>query len=56
MGFFTGKRVSSPFSKGGPRGILLRGRLPEYNRSMLTVQAKLNYTPCIVGVFAGTKH
>jgi hypothetical protein len=56
MGFFTGKRRSSPFSKGGPRGILLRGRLPKDNRSILTVQAKLNYTPCIAGVFAGTKY
>jgi hypothetical protein len=32
MGFLTGKLFSSPFSKGGPRGILLRGRLPENPR------------------------
>ena len=48
---------SSPFSKEGPRparhrsrsgeaggGILLRARLPEDHRSILTLQAKLNYT------------
>ena len=28
MEFLTGKLLSSPFSKGGPRGILLRGHLP----------------------------
>ena len=56
MGFLTGKLFSSPFSKGGPRGILLRGRLPEDNRSILTVQAKLKYNLCIAGVLAGTKH
>jgi hypothetical protein len=44
MAFLTGKRLSSPFSKGGPRGILLRGRFPEDHRSILSVQAKLNYT------------
>ncbi|MGD8996332.1 MAG: hypothetical protein PVH34_14030, partial [Syntrophobacterales bacterium] len=57
MGFLTGKRLSSPFSKGGPRparhrsrsgeaggGILLRGRLSQGHRSILSVQAKLNYT------------
>ncbi len=42
MGFRTGKRLSSPFSKGGPRGILLRGRPPEDHRYILTVQAKIN--------------
>ena len=53
MGFLIGKRLSPPFSKGGPRparhrsrsgevggGILLRGRLPEDHRSMLTLQVK----------------
>ena len=50
MGFLTGKQVSSPFSKGGLRGILLRGRLPEDHRSILTPQATLNYTiPSIDG-------
>ena len=60
MGYLTGKEIifplcrkgkragiiseSSPFSKGGPRGILLRARLPEDHRSILTLQAKLNYT------------
>ena len=51
MGLLTGERLSSPFSKGGPRGILLRGLLPEDHRSILTVQAKLNYTTGIAGVF-----
>ena len=59
MEFRTGKRLSSPFSKGGPRparhrsrsgeaggGILLRGRPPEDHRYILTVQAKPNYTTC----------
>jgi hypothetical protein len=60
MGYLTGKEIifplcqkgkragiiseSSPFSKGGPRGILLRARLPEDHRSIRTLQAKLNYT------------
>jgi hypothetical protein len=34
MRFLTGKRLSSPFSKGGPRGILLRGHLPGDLRSI----------------------
>jgi hypothetical protein len=64
MGFLTGKRLSSPFSKGGPRparhrsrsgeaggGILLRGRLSQGHRSILSVQGKLNYTTCTAGGF-----
>ena len=51
MEFFTGKRLSSPFSKGEPRGILLRGRFPEDHRSVLSVQAKLNYTTSTSGGF-----
>ena len=51
MGFLTGKQVSSPFSKGGPRGILLRGRLLEDHRSILTPQATLNYTTSTAGGF-----
>jgi hypothetical protein len=64
MGLLTGKRLSSPFSKGGPRparhrsrsgeaggGILLRGRLPEDHRSILTVPANLNHTTSTAGGF-----
>jgi hypothetical protein len=59
MEFFTGRRLSSPFSKGGSRparhrppeadsgeaggGILLRGRFSEDHRSILSVQTKRNY-------------
>jgi hypothetical protein len=63
-GFLSGKRLSSPFSKGGPRparhrsrsgeaggGILLRGRLSQGHRSILSVKAKLNYTTCTAGGF-----
>jgi len=48
---------SSPFCKGGSRGILLRLRLPENHRSILTLQAKLSYTiPSIDGMgFETTK-
>jgi hypothetical protein len=42
---------SSPFSTGGPRGILLRARIPEDHRSILTLQAKLNYTTSTAGGF-----
>ena len=51
MEFLTGKRLSSPFSKGGPGGIVLRGPLPEDHRSILTLQAKRNYTNCTVSGF-----
>jgi hypothetical protein len=51
MGSLTGKQLSSPFSKGGPRGILLRGRLPEDHRRIFTLQAKLNYTTSTAGGF-----
>jgi hypothetical protein len=34
---------SSPFAKGGSRGILLRFRLSENFRSIFTPQARLNY-------------
>ena len=52
MGSLTGKRLSSPFSKGGSRGILLRGRLPEDHRSTLTLRAKLSYTTSAAGGFS----
>ena len=42
---------SSPFDKGGSRGILLRLRLPENHRSILTLRAKPNYTTSIAGGF-----
>jgi len=38
--YFTCNKSSSPFAKGGSRGILLRLSLPENHRSVLT----LNYT------------
>ena len=57
-------KSSSPFVKGGSRparhrsrsgeaggGILLRGRLPEDHRSILTLQAKLKYTTSTAGGF-----
>ena len=48
--YFTCNKSSSPFDKGGSRGILLRLRLLENHRSILTLQAKLNYTiPSIDG-------
>jgi hypothetical protein len=51
MEFLTGKRLSSPFSKGGPRGIFLRARLAKDHSSTLTVQAKLDYSTYTVGGF-----
>jgi|GEM_PF-1494094 len=42
---------SSPFAKGGPRGILLSVRLPEDHHSILTLRAKLNYTTSRTGGF-----
>jgi hypothetical protein len=38
----TCNKSSSPFGKGGSRGILLRVRLPKNHRSILILQAKLN--------------
>ena len=49
MGFLTGKRPSSPFSKEGPRGILLRDSLREDHRSILSAQANLNFTTRTAG-------
>jgi hypothetical protein len=46
---------SSPFGKGGSRGILLRLRLPENHRSISTLQANLNYTTSTAEVFASSK-
>jgi hypothetical protein len=40
----------SPFSKGGPRAILLRVFAEDY-RSIVTLQAKLNNNTCPVGGF-----
>ena len=51
MGFLACKQLSSPFSKGGPRGILLRGHLAEDHRSILTLHAKLKYTTSTAGGF-----
>ena len=44
-------KSSSPFAKGGSRGILLRGRLIEDHRSIFTLRAKLNHTTSIAGGF-----
>ena len=44
-------KSSSPFAKGGPRGIFLSIRLPENHHSIFTLQAKLNYTTSIAGGF-----
>ena len=42
---------SSPFCKGGSRGILLLFRFTENHSSIFTPLAKLNYTTSIAGGF-----
>jgi len=49
--YLTYNMSSSPFGKGGPRGILLRVHLPENQSSIFTPLAKLNCTTSIAGGF-----